>query len=369
MGTYIQSDILHGHSNFVNSITEIGKSDIFPNGAIATGSTDSLVLVYDKSNLSEPFYTFIGHSNTVCNINCSKDNKYLISASYDGTAIVWDLDIGKKKFTLDGHDPSVLCATILSDGQYITGGADKIIKLWNNNGEFIKEFKGHTDGVRKLIEIENIGFCSCANDGTTRVWALSGECLQQYIGHQDYVYGVTSINGVSEFAICGEDKFVNIWKDNKPIQSMIHPGSVWSIEHRKSENGIDELITGCSDGIARIWTKDAAYAVSQLEMDTYYENIQALLSGSTQNQSTSQVIDGVTYDYVWHVDLGDGIPMLYLGHNNSDDPLETAQNFVYKNNLSVEHIQTIVEFINKNVSGSFQIHQVPKEEDKAQIKK
>ena len=79
-----ESVTLNGHSNFVNAVVEVGKSEIFTEGAIATGSTDSLILVWDKRNLSEPFFTFAGHSNTICSLSYSKVNNTLISGSYDG---------------------------------------------------------------------------------------------------------------------------------------------------------------------------------------------------------------------------------------------------------------------------------------------
>ena len=56
---------------------------------------------------------------------------------------------------------------------------------------------------------------------------------------------------------------------------MLHPGSVWSVDYHKPENQCAELVTGCSDGMARIWTRDPAHAISEVEMQSYYENVQA----------------------------------------------------------------------------------------------
>lgn len=341
-----ESVTLNGHSNFVNAVVEVGKSEIFTEGAIATGSTDSLILVWDKRNLSEPFFTFAGHSNTICSLSYSKVNNTLISGSYDGTSIVWDLSTGNQLCVLDGHKPSVLCVLALNNGNYATGGADKLIKLWDKDGKCYKELNGHTDVVRKLVE-SDLGIGSSSNDGSVRVWDLSGECLQQYIGHQSFVYGLACIDSFSEFVTCGEDQAVNLWKNGTDIQSMLHPGSVWSVDYHKSENQCAELVTGCSDGMARIWTRDPAHAISEVEMQSYYENVQVAAAGQKPPPET-HTIDGKQYDYVWHVDLGEGLPMLKLGHNREDDPMVSAQHFIYKNNLDVEHIQTIVQFIRKN---------------------
>uniref|UniRef100_A0A7S4I5I2 Phospholipase A-2-activating protein n=1 Tax=Vannella robusta TaxID=1487602 RepID=A0A7S4I5I2_9EUKA len=351
---------LNGHSNFVNAVLELGKSEKFPDGALVTASTDSTVLLWDRRNLSEPFYTLIGHTNTVCSLALNQSSLTLISGSYDGTCILWDLNSGTQKLVLDAHKPSVLCVTVLQDGNFATGGSDKLIKLWNSTtGELIRTFQGHTDAVRKLVQVD-LGLCSCSNDGTVRVWDLGGECLQQYVGHQSFVYGITCIDGVQEFATGAEDQLVNVWKGGSAIQSIAHPGSVWSVEHRVSENGISELLTGCSDGIARLWTKDAAFALSEEEMSAYYQDIEKMAKEQKQpSQSTAQEINGKKYDYVWDVDLGPEHPRLYLGHNQGDDPMDSARTFVYDNNLAIEHVQTIVDFIKTNSSPFEIVSQAP----------
>jgi phospholipase A-2-activating protein len=37
------------------------------------------------------------------------------------------------------------------------------------------------------------------------------------------------------------------------------------------------------------------------------------------------VLDGKTYDYVFDIDIGDGIPPLKLPYNNNQDPYHVAQ--------------------------------------------
>lgn len=65
---------------------------------------------------------------------------------------------------MDGHKPSVLSVTALSQGTFASGGADKLIKIWDSNGTLIRTLEGHTDGVRQLVATE-LGLCSCSNDG------------------------------------------------------------------------------------------------------------------------------------------------------------------------------------------------------------
>ena len=55
----------------------------------------------------------------------------------------------------------------LQNGQYMSAGADKIVKLWDASGRLVRELKGHTDVVRALIEVD-LGICSTSNDGYVR---------------------------------------------------------------------------------------------------------------------------------------------------------------------------------------------------------
>ena len=81
---YETSFTMEGHSNFVNAVVEIPPSEDFPLGAFATGSADTLVLVWDRRSLAEPLFTLLGHTNTVCSLAYSQANGTLFSGSYDG---------------------------------------------------------------------------------------------------------------------------------------------------------------------------------------------------------------------------------------------------------------------------------------------
>merc|ERR1712137_166147 len=350
---YEDTRTLAAHTNFLNCIALIDAQPLFPEGAVATGSTDSLIMVWDRRDLSEPALTLVGHSNTVCSLAYSATNNTLLSGSYDGTVRVWQIEGANCLHVVEARKPSVLSVAALADGSYVSGGADKMIKLWDQQGKLIREISGHTDAVRALLQVD-LGLCSAANDGTVRVWTLEGECLRQYVGHESYVYDMALVDGVQEFAACGEDQQVTVWKEGQNVQSIRHPGSVWSVKYRKSPSGHDELVTGCSDGMVRIWTKDPALAVSEAEMAQYEAQIEQMAMEQASSTSQKQNLNGVEYDYVWSVDVGEGEPMLYIGYNRGDDPVDAARQFLFQNRLAEEHLPTIVEFIQKS-TGQMQI--------------
>uniref|UniRef100_A0A7N2MY97 PFU domain-containing protein n=1 Tax=Quercus lobata TaxID=97700 RepID=A0A7N2MY97_QUELO len=60
------------------------------------------------------------------------------------------------------------------------------------------------------------------------------------------------------------------------------------------------------------------------------------------------VLDGIEYDYVFDVDIGDGEPIRKLPYNRSDNPYATADKWLLKENLPLSYRQQIVEFILQN---------------------
>ncbi|GKD53198.1 phospholipase A2-activating protein [Tanacetum coccineum] len=60
------------------------------------------------------------------------------------------------------------------------------------------------------------------------------------------------------------------------------------------------------------------------------------------------VHDGVQYDYVFDVDIGDGEPIRKLPYNRSDNVYDTADKWLLKENLPLSYRQQVVEFILQN---------------------
>ena len=54
--------------------------------------------------------------------------------------------------------------------------------------------------------------------------------------------------------------------DGVMVQSIEHPGCVWDVKFL--ENG--DLVTGCSDGVVRIWTALADRVADPVERESYF---------------------------------------------------------------------------------------------------
>jgi len=91
---------------------------------------------------------------------------------WDRTARVWQGF--QEMFILKGHALSVWAVLVVDVAQTLTASADKTIRLWEQSKQ-VKQYTGHTDAVRGLALVPDIGFASCSNDRfVNRIYFVPG---------------------------------------------------------------------------------------------------------------------------------------------------------------------------------------------------
>jgi phospholipase A-2-activating protein len=378
-------------SGFVNSVA----FDLQGNMVIS-GGQEKLINITDLfSSDVEAKYVLVGHESNVCALDTDGDQ--IISGSWDTTAKVWENHV--LKYNLEGHSASVWDVKILGDDRYLTCSADKTVKLWDKNKE-VKTIVGHTDVVRSLALLPNgIGFASASNDGTVRLTDFEGNLLHELVGHDSFVYSVNLLSN-GDIVTSGEDRTVRIWRDGKAIQIITLPCvSVWTVA--VSPN--DDIVTGSSDNVVRIFTRDAERVASENELESFRKSVESMALNShafdeskllgpetlerpgnkegqvivvksytgvneahqwTEGQwvkvgevvggSTSdkkQEFEGKKWDFVFDVDVQEGVPPLKLPYNNSENPYVAASRFLERYELPTSYTDQIVLFITQNTQG------------------
>ncbi|KAL9174046.1 hypothetical protein ABFS82_02G026600 [Erythranthe guttata] len=391
---YIMSRILLGHTSFVGPLAWVPPNEEFPEGGIVSGGMDTLVLVWNIAT-GEHVQLLKGHKLQVTGI--ALDGSDIISVSVDSTLRRWRG--GQQVETLDAHQAAIQAIVKLPSGEFVTGSSDMTLKLWKGKS-CVHTFAGHTDTVRGVAVMPNLGILSASHDGSIRLWALSGEHLMEMVGHTSIVYSVDA--HASGLIVSGsEDCSAKIWKDGVCVQSIEHPGCVWDAKFL--ENG--DIVTACSDGIVRIWTVDHDKIADAVERDSFatqlseykisrkrvgglkLEDLPGLDSLKTPGNSDGQtkvvregdngvayawnmreqkwdkigevvdgpddttkrpLLDGIQYDHVFDVDIGDGEPIRKLPYNRSENPYDVADKWLLKENLPLSYREQIVEFILQN---------------------
>ncbi|KAL6647131.1 hypothetical protein ACP70R_014568 [Stipagrostis hirtigluma subsp. patula] len=392
---YVLAKTLVGHSSFVGPLAWIPPSDRFPEGGIVSGGMDTVILLWDLRR-GEVVETMKGHGSQVTGLAVDS-NGDIISSSMDCTVRRWRN--GNAVEVWEAHKVAVQTVLKLPSGELFTGSSDSTIKLWKGR-TCLQTFSGHADTVRCLAAMPGLGILSASHDSTVKLWALTGQPLLEMIGHTSLVYSVDA-HSSGLIASGSEDRSLKIWKDGICVQSIEHPGCIWDAKFL----GNGDIVTACSDGTARIWTADTNRCCSDEELASYTDlisqytlsrktvgglkltdlpGIEALqVPGNSDGQTLivregdngvayswnsrelkwdkigevvdgpedaaqGQVLDGVRYDFVFNVDIGDGEPIRKLPYNRSDDPYAVADKWLLKENLPLTYRQQVVEFILQN---------------------
>lgn len=400
---YHEAQTLRGHTNFVTCVCYCPASESYPNGIILTSGNDKNICGFVVEQES-PLFTLKGHSDTVCCLTLGREPGTFLTASWDKTAKVWNYMTGKLVTTLKGHELAVWSVIEVCSGLLVTGAADKTIKMWEKSSATCQSsLTGHTDCVRALARISDHEFLSCANDATVRQWSTTGDCVSVLYGHSNYIYSLAVALDGNGFASVGEDSSLRVWKDANVAQVLTLPAqSVWSVAYLPNS----DIVTGSSDGVVRVFSRDPMRQASEDVQKCYEAEIEAMfkvssqelggvkisdlpgkevlyepgksdgqtkliregtkvtvfswsaeqkewtkvgdVAGANEENSGKSLHQGKEYDFVFSIDIKDGVPPLKLPYNLSEDPWFAAQKFIHENDLPQAYLEQIANFIVTN---------------------
>ena len=296
------------------------------------------------------------------------------------------------------------------------GCADKHIRIFTNRGKLLRDIAGLPDVVRALCKLPSdhpsgAAFASAGNDQVIRLWTLDGIEIAQLHGHEAFIYAIVVLPD-GDIVSASEDRTVRVWRNGDCVQTITHPAiSVWAVAVCQ-ETG--DIVTGASDKIARVFSRDPDRQADEETLRTFAESVRGstipqeaagggekinkeTLPGSdflqqksgtkegqvqmireddgsvtahTWSSAAQQWINvgtvvestassgrkvahqGKDYDYVFDVDIEDGKPPLKLPFNTSQNPYEAAQKFIADNELPISYLDQVANFILTNTQGA-----------------
>ncbi|GAA5876744.1 hypothetical protein JCM8547_002035 [Rhodosporidiobolus lusitaniae] len=213
---------LVGHKG---DVTAIATSSENPD-MILTASRDKTIIMWsltrDESSFGYPKRILHGHNGFVSDVVVSSDGQFALSASWDKTLRLWDLNTGLTTRRFVGHTADVLSVSFSADNrQIVSGSRDRTIKLWNTLGEckFNIQEEGHSEWVscvRFSPNPMNPVIVSAGWDKVVKVWELSKCKLRtNHFGHTGYISTVTVSPDGSLCASGGKDGVTMLWDLNE----------------------------------------------------------------------------------------------------------------------------------------------------------
>lgn len=133
------------------------------------------------------------HVSSVSSVAVSSDGSFIVSGSYDGSAIVWDVATQAIRHTLRGHDLEVYAVAISADGKTIaTGSRDAAVVLWNaDDGTERRRMPGHNYRVASLdFSPDGRWLVSGGMEGRVIVWDVAQGLEARRLPEELPVFGV-----------------------------------------------------------------------------------------------------------------------------------------------------------------------------------
>lgn len=277
----------------------VWSADFSPDGRwLVTASEDNTARLWEVGSWRKRA-DLIGHSGRVSRAVFSPDGRQILTASADLTARLWDAATAQSRFELAGHTAYVLDGNFSPDSKsVVTTSLDGVARLWDTEkGRELAVLRGHTAGVFSgMFDHSGQWVLTSSGDGTARIWAArTRPSLHELRGHSQGLTGLDFSGDGQRLATASQDGTARIWDTGRG-------GIIATLQgHRDVVNSValnadgSRAVTASNDGTARVWDASAGRQLAELRhgqgvnMAVFSPDDQRIVTAS--NDGTARVWD------------------------------------------------------------------------------
>lgn len=205
--------ITDAHEDAVTAIRCTDTQDDNGRYTVVSGGAHGRVRVWSGNKM---IASFKEHKAAVSSIELTKDDTEMVSASEDGSCIVWNM----KTYTrLNAFFANTMFKSILyhpDESQLLTCGSDRKITYWDaSDANAIRVIEGGPEGQLNALDIEPDGiiFVSAGEDRLVKVWNYNeGTLSAQGRGHSGGINGVKISPNQKRIVSVGKEGAVFVWR-------------------------------------------------------------------------------------------------------------------------------------------------------------
>lgn len=253
---------------------------------------------------------------------------------------------------LYGHTAFVYAVDVLGSGELVSSSEDRTVRIWRN-GECVQTIAHPAISVWCVRALPNGDIVSGSNDGVARVFTRAAERIADEALIKQFD------DSVKQFAIPKSDPLLPtlipvstfFCSPQVCFSFFFFRNQVGDLEKEKIPGEEALKVPGKNTGdvkVVRVGNNVEAYQWDAAQGK--WEKIGDVVDAIGDSRKTTYL--GKEYDYVFDVDLEDGMPPRKLPYNVNENPFTAAQNFIHREELSQTFLDQIANFIVLNTKGA-----------------
>ena len=276
--------------------------------AIVSSDQKNCAVILDAFTMLE-INRLVGHTDRVIDAEFNKDGTQVLTASWDKTAIIWDV----KKSALplmqfQDHKSALVSATFDQQSRHIlTASTDRSAIAWNvTNKKAIARFQGHKDFLTSAqFSPDGKNVVTASRDKMARVWKFTPATPIQEFGPYEDLVSTASLSSSGNKVLTALDDVIKIWdrETNSLIAQLKTPNSEKVETATFFPNDHNKIAAGYSDGTIVIWSTTnekflAQAKVSDSPIGSIKLNRSATQLVATMNNGLITIRDSIRLDPV-----------------------------------------------------------------------